>query len=230
MVGKLLNQISPEKLVNPYFVAVLSGKVDSEKFKKVIRKLPGVILVDEKTNDQSRRKLDRLVKDLGHQYKINSEIMDFKSVRIILNPSLSTESFEFIREQVEKLIGKDNVKTTEIKFPEVTKAMKSHAFYRYLTDVGDWGVVAVVSLFWIISYWLCYDIFRSRAYIVEKFQRRKFVAAKTLAIGLGLIYLVFTILSIWSGAFKLFDLIILFMIMSVFWTFSMQEWKWKPTI
>jgi len=230
MISEAIKKISPEKLVNPYFIAVLDGTVDIEKFRHHFSKLPGVLVVDDKESERSQSKLSQLVDQLGPDYKLSSEMINLKSLRIILNPQLSRESFDFIKDQVKKMIGEKHVTTTEIKYPEVTKVLNAHPFYHFLTTSGDWGVIGILALFWIINFWLCYDIFRSRGYIVEKFQRRKLVAAKSIASGLGLIFFLFSVLAIWNGTFKTFDLVILFMIFSVFWTFSMQEWKWKPTL
>ena len=229
-IAKTIEKVTPEKMVNPYFVAVVDGSVDASRIKGVLGRLPGVLAVDDKESDRSRSKLSALVNDLGSDYSLNSDLMNFKSLRIVLSPSLSMESLDFVRSQVVKMGGAEHVTATEIKYPEVTSVMKAHPFYGFLTKAGDWGVVALAALFWIISYWLCYDVFRSRSYIIEKFQRRKLVAAKSIATGLGIVFALFTAFGIWNGTLKFFDSMILLMIFSVFWTFSMQEWRWKPTL
>jgi hypothetical protein len=229
-IANTIEKITPEKMVSPYFVAVVDGSVDASKIKGVLSRLPGVLDIDDKESERSRSKLNALVGQLGADYNLNSELMNFKSLRIIMSPSLSMESLDFVRDQVVKMGGKEHVTATEIKYPEITSVMKTHPFYGFLAKAGDWGVVGVLALFWIISYWLCYDVFRSRSYIIEKFQRKKLVAAKSIATGLGLVFVAFTAFGIWNGTLKFFDSIILLMVFSVFWTFSMQDWRWKPTL
>jgi hypothetical protein len=229
-IAKTIEKITPEKMVSPYFVAVLDGSVDENKIKLALAGLPGIVGIDDKESDRSRSKLKALIGDLGSGYTLQQGLMDFKSLRVVLSPSLSTESLDFIREQVVKMGGKEHVTATEIKYPEVTSVMKAHPFYGFLSSVGDWGVIGLLSVFWIICYWLCYDVFRSRSYIIEKFQRRRQVAAKSIATGLGIVFFIFNIFGIWNGTLKFFDSIILLMVFSVFWTFSMQEWRWKPTL
>lgn len=229
-IAKNIEKVTPEKMVNPYFVAVVDGSVDATKIKSVLTKLPGVVAIDDKEGERSRSKLNSLVGELGTDYTLDSELMNFKSLRIVMSPSLSMESLDFVREQVVKMGGQEHVSATEIKYPEVTSIMKSNAFYSFLSKAGDWGVVGICAIFWIISYWLCYDVFRSRSYIIEKFQRKKLVAAKSIATGLGIVFGTFAALGIWNGTLKFFDLMILLMVFSVFWTFSMQEWRWKPTL
>ncbi len=228
-IARTIDRISPDKLVNPYFVAVIDGTVDAGRVKTVLGQLPGVVTVNDKGNE-SRGKIQLLVKQLGEEYALDSELLNFKSLRVVLSPSLSAESLEFIRDQVVALGGEEHVSATPIKYPEITTVMKAHPFYDFLAKAGDWGVVGVVALLWIISYWLCYDVFRSRSYIIEKFQRRKLVAAKTIATGLGVVAVLFAALGVWNGTLKFFDSVLLLMVFSVFWTFSMQEWKWKPTL
>lgn len=230
MIAKTIERVTPEKMVNPYFVAVVDGAVDAEKIKGVLGRLPGVLAIDDKESERSRSKLNGLVAQLGADYALDSNLMNFKSLRIVLSPSLSVESLDFVRNQVVKMGGKDHVTATEIKYPEVTSVMKAHPFYSFLSKAGDWGVVGILAIFWIISYWLCYDVFRSRSYIIEKFQRKKLVAAKSIASGLMIVLMTFIGLGIWNGTLKVFDSVILFMVFSVFWTFSMQEWRWKPTL
>lgn len=230
IISKTISKVTPEKMVNPYFVAVVDGSVDASRMKDILARLPGVLAIDDKESDRSRSKLNALVGQLGKDYSLSSDLMNFKSIRVVLSPSLSVESLDFVRDQVVKLGGKEHVTATDIKYPEVTSAMKSHPFYSFLSRAGDWGVVGIIALCWIISYWLCYDVFRSRAYIIEKFQRKKLVAAKSIATGLGIVLVTFTAMGIWNGTLKVFDSVILFMVFSVFWTFSMQDWRWKPTL
>lgn len=229
-ISRTIEKITPEKMVSPYFVAVLDSSVDENKIKAVLSGLPGIVGVDDKESDRSRTKLQALVGELGKEYTLQSGLMDFKSLRIVLSPSLSAESLDFVRNKVVKMGGKDHVTATEIKYPEVTAVMKAHPFYGFLSKVGDWGVVLLLGFFWIISYWLCYDVFRSRSYIIEKFQRRRHVAAKSIATGLTMVFFIFNIVGVWNGTLKFFDSIILLMVFSVFWTFSLQEWRWKPTL
>lgn len=229
-IAGTIEKVSPEKMVNPYFVAVLDETVDAEKIQNVLLKLPGVVNIDATETERSRSKLSALMGELGSEYKIDSGLLNFKSLRIVMNPSLSVESLNFVRDQVVKMGGNQHVSATDVKYPEVTNVMKSHPFYTFLSKAGDWGVIGVLALLWVISYWLCYDVFRSRSYIIEKFQRKKLVAAKSIATGLGVVFVFFTAFGIWNGTLKFFDSVILLMVFSVFWTFSMQEWRWKPTL
>lgn len=229
-VAEVSTRITPEKLVNPYFVAVLDGSVDAEKVVAFINKLPGVISIDDQDSKNSKSKINALVKELGAGYQLDQKFFNLKSLRVVLSPTLSAESLKFVRDQVVKVGGKDHISATEVKFPEVTKVMKSHPFYEFIAKAGDWGIIAIITFCWVISFWLCYDVFRSRSYIIEKFQRKRLVAAKSLAWGLGVIMVSFSLIGLWNGTLRFLDMIILFMIFSIFWTFTLQEWKWKPTL
>lgn len=228
-VEGIISKISPEKMVNPYFVAILDGSVDSQRLTAYMDQLPGVVDVSENSRD-GKSKLNQLVNKLGSDYSLSANLLNFKTYRIVLSPVLSRESLEFIRGQAVKLGGKDHLTATDIKYPEVTNVMKTHPFYAFLDKSGDWGVVGILAVLWIVSFWLCYDVFRSRSYLIERFQRRKYVAAKAMATGLSMVFVLFTALGLWHGTLKVFDLILLFMVFAVFWSFSMQNWKWKPTL
>lgn len=147
-VAQTAARITPEKLVNPYFVAVLDGSVDTEKVIHFINKLPGVISIDDKESKESKAKINALMDDLGSSYQLDSKFLDLKSLRIILSPSLSGESLKFVRDQVVKVGGKDRISATEVKYPEVTKVMKTHPFYEFVTNAGDWGIIGVVAFCW----------------------------------------------------------------------------------
>jgi hypothetical protein len=229
-INNFVQQISPEKIVNPYFIAVLDDTVDVQNFRKALLGLPGVLQVQDKNQEDSRRRLNQLVKQLGQNYKVDSDLMNFKSLRIAMNPALSRESMDFVREQAVKFSKKEHLTTSEIKYPEVANVMNSHPFYSFVAKAGGWGVLGIFALCWIISFWLCYDVFRSRSYLIEKFQRKKLVASKTIACGLSLITLAFSGLGLLNGTLKFFDLVILLMLFSVFWSFSMKHWRWKPTL
>lgn len=222
-------KISPDKMVNPYFVAVVDNATTSKKVKGLVAKLPGVLSIKEET-DKSKNKVKSLMGQLGSGYALDAELLSFKSMRIVLKPTLSPESLQFVRDQVVKFAGKDQITATEVKYPEMTSVMKSHPFYSFLEKAGDWGILGILSLCWIVSYWLCYSVFRSRGYIIEKFQRRKLVAAKSMAAGLAGILILFSAIGILNGTLRFLDLGVLIMVFSVFWTFTMQEWKWKPAL
>ena len=226
----MVEKITPEKIVNPYFVAVMDDQVDADKIKSLAARLPGVLSIVDKNSEESRGKINQLVNQLGSDYQVSTELMNFKSVRIALNPSLSQDSLDFVREQIVKFGGKEHMTATDVKYPEVTGVMKSHPFYKFIGKAGDWGIIGVLAIFWIISFWLSYDVFRTRAYIIEKFQRKKLVASKTIATGLAVVVVAFSGLGLLNGTLKFFDTILLLMVFSVFWTFSMQEWRWKNTL
>ena len=229
-IGKSIQKISPEKMANPYFVAILDGTVDVSKVKTILEKLPGIISVDDKESDRSRVKINQLVNKLGEDYSLSQDLMNFNSLRVVLSHSLSIESLDFVRQQVIKMGGKEHVSATDVKYPEITTLMKSHPFYTFLAKAGDWGVIVVLAFVWMVSFWLCYDVFRSRSYLIEKFQRKKLVAAKSIAAGLIFVFIIFTALGLWNGTLKFFDSVILLMIFSSFWTFSLKEWRWKPVL
>ncbi len=229
-IAEVVEKVTPEKLINPYFVAVLDGTVDGAALQKMIGGLPGVKAISERSKEEGEGRIRNLITELGVDYSIAPELMQFRMLRVSLNPSLSRDSLEFVRSQVSKFASKDHLNVTSVKYPEVTGIMKAHPFYVFLAKAGDWGVVFAFALFWIISYWLCYQIFRSRSYVIEKFQRKKYVAAKSIGSGLALVFVFFSGMGLLNGTLKFFDLLILFMVFSVFWTFSMQEWRWKPTL
>ena len=229
-IGQTISRISPEKLVNPYFVTVVDGTVDAGKLVTLIKKFPGVVSIDDQESTKSKSKINELVENLGTDYEVDAKFLELRSLRVMLSPTLSNESLKFVRDQVVKLGSNDHISATEVKFPEVTKVMNSHPFYEFLNSAGDWGVIGVVALFWIISFWLTYDSFRSRSYLIEKFQRKKMVAAKSLAAGIGAVAIGFFLMGLWNGTLGIIDSIVLFMILSVIWTFTLQEWKWKPSL
>lgn len=229
-IASTIEKVTPEKLVNPYFVTVMDGTVESSKIYSLISRIPGVLEVDDRESMRGKVKLESLVASLGEEYKLDSEMMNFKSFKIVLSPALSRDSLEFVRDQIVKSTGRDHLSATEIKYPEVAGVLKAHPFYEFLGKAGDWGIIGILIVLWIISYWPMYSVFRSRSYIIEKFQRKKMVASKSMGSGLGIIMIIFTGLGILNGTLKFFDIVILFSIFSIFWTFTMQDWKWKPTL
>ena len=226
-IASTVEKISPEKMANPYFVAVIDPQVSSTKLKSLVSSLPGVVAILEKSSAVHETKIGQLLTQLGSDYQVSSDLLQFKSLKFILSPSLSEESLSFVREQVIKYGGKTHVNATDIKYPEVTQIMKTHPFYHALGDYGDWLVISIMGIFWVISFWLIYDSFRTRSYIIEKFQRKKDVASKAIASGLGAIVLLFSAFGVVNGTVKFFDLIILLMVFSIFWSFSLKNWTWK---
>lgn len=226
-IQNVVEKVTPEKMVNPYFSVVIDHTIDKEIFMSKVQGLPGVQFVDDRVNQDAQEKLTKLVAELGSDYQMSAPSEMMTAMKIVMNQSISPETMQFIKTQVERTGGKDHVTSGEIKFPEITKSMSSHPIYAFLKKSGAWGVIALLSLAWVISFWLCYDTFRTRSYLIERYQRKKYVAAKSLAAGLGSVLLLFVGFGILNGTLKVFDVIILMMVFSVFWTFSMQDWKWR---
>ncbi len=226
-IQTIVEKVTPEKMVNPYFSVVIDQTVDKDAFTKKVQSLPGVQFVDDRVNQEAQEKLTKLVAELGSDYQMSVPNELMTAVKVVMNQSVSIESMQFIKTQVERSAGKDHITSGEIKFPEISKSMSSHPVYSFLKKSGAWGVIGLLALAWIISFWLCYDTFRTRSYLIERYQRKKYVAAKSLATGLGSVLLLFVGFGILNGTLKVFDVIILLMVYSVFWTFSMQDWKWR---
>lgn len=224
-VAKTVEKITPEKMVNPYFSVVIDGTLAPESVRLAAAKLPGVLGIA--TLADSEKKISALVSDLGADYALPKELMNFQTLRVTLSPTLSKESLEFIRKEITKVGSRDHLTATEVKYPEVAGVMNTHPFYAFLRSAGDWGIIGVLAVLWIVSFWLSYDVFRSRAYIIEKFQRRSLVAGKSYLSGLLLVTGLFTALGFLNGTLKFFDLVLLAMVFSVFGTFSLQSWRWK---
>ena len=230
-IAEIVHKVTPEKIVNPYVVAVVDSTLSTDAFKASIQKLPGVLNFEEKSQAEAQGKISNLISKLGSDYSVSNDLLGFKTIRISLNPALSKESLEYVRTQMVKFGGKDHqITASQVKYPEIAKVMNSHPFYKFLSSAGEWGVIGILSLCWIVSYWLCYDLFRSRSYVIEKFQRKTLVASKTIASGLSVVVCLFFALGLLNGTLKILDTVVLFMIFSIFWTFSMQEWRWKPTL
>ncbi len=214
-------------MVNPYFSIVIDQTVDKEAFLAKVSSLPGVQFVDDKVNQQAQEKLNKLVAELGTDYQMTAPSELMTAFKVVMNQTISVETMQFIKAQVERTGGKDHITSGAIRFPEIAKSMSGHPVYSFLKHSGSWGIIAILALAWMISFWLCYDVFRTRSYLIERFQRKKYVAAKSIASGLGVVVLLFSGLGIFNGTLKVFDVIILLMVFSVFWTFSMQDWKWR---
>ena len=86
-VASTVEKISPEKIVNPYFVAVMDENVDAAKLKNLVGRLPGVLSIQDKDQEESRGKLGQLLSQLGSDYQLSNDLMNFRTVRISLNPS-----------------------------------------------------------------------------------------------------------------------------------------------
>jgi len=226
-VQTIVEKITPEKMVNPYFSIVIDETVNKDVFFAKVKGLPGVQFIDDQVNQEAQEKLSRLVAELGTDYQMRSPADSMTAAKVIMNQSISPETMQFIKAEVEKTGGNGHITSSEIKFPEITKSMSTHPFFSFLKKSGDWGVILILALAWMISFWLCYETFRTRSYLIERYQRKKFVAAKSMATGLSIFVLLFSGLGILNGTLKVFDVIILLMIFSVFWTFSMQDWKWR---
>ena len=229
-INHLVVQITPEKMVHPYFVAFLEGSSNLTQLQNVMKEFPGIISVQKRDSSESKLKIMKLVSKLGKGYGLDEKLMNHHSLKITLNPSLSRESLEFVRSQMIKLGKKNNLNASDIKYPELTKEMQAHPFYQFIEKAGDWGLIFILTFFWAVSYLLCYPYFRSRSYLIEKFQRKKNVSSKILSTGMGLILILFGAFGIWNGTLKILDLGVLIALFVTAWSFMLLDWRWNSRL
>jgi hypothetical protein len=225
-LARLVQELSPEAYARPYFTALFDNSIDVAEVLGQLRARPEVAEVQPVGAREAGGALAGLLDRLGTDYRVKDGQLAAFGLRVILKEGAKV-SGEKLRANLEAGIGTEHITVSDIREPRVGRLFGSHPIFRYLAGFGVAGVLAPLFLAWIAAYTLCFAHFTRRAWLVERFQRRRLVRAKTLAAGLGAVAALALVASIVVQGPDLVGVVLLVSVFSVPWALSMREARWR---
>lgn len=225
-VQGMVTSLSPDAWARPYFTALFDSKVLSEDVLAELKNRPEVERIESVLVAESQGVLGKLISQMGQDYRINTNDVASFGVRVILKNKKMIASAQNLISGLEKSHGTSHITTSGIKMPKIGGMLDGHPIFNYLARFGYLGVVVPLMLVWFFSLALVYSDLSKKAWLIERFQRRKLVRSKMLGAGF-----VFTIAlsSLCAFAIQGPDLIAIVLCLTAFavpWATTLREVKW----
>jgi len=160
---------------SPYFNALISGKHDMSFIERKMRQLPGVERVYVKNSIDAKSEMQRIVPGLDIESTLNA--VTYQPLKIFLNADITKSSRQLIREYLTRLMGKESVTFSSVKYPAKVN-LKKYPYFKIFSDWSGTYFALIAFCLWIVTTILMSPYFHQQAYIIEKFQRTRGVALK----------------------------------------------------
>jgi hypothetical protein len=221
----LWTALAPENIASPYSTLVLNQNDSEDKTLKALSSFPGVKQVRLLSANQTSKLLSPLMKELGTDYSLNN-MQNYKRIKIIYSKTDSDLSYTRLNNWLKSSYS-DEYTLSQVKFPDGIRTIFENPFYQNFFKLGPWGATLVLWAMWLLFFWINYNTIRAQSYLIERYQRKKLVAAKSMAIGFGILGLMITALGISFFEVDILGSIILFILISIPWCQTMKSWQWR---
>jgi hypothetical protein len=219
--------LAPDAWARPYFTALFDSTVNREEVLEEIRRYPEVATVEPMAKAETGGVLGRLIQQMGESYSADASNIAAFGLRVVLKNSAAQRKGETLVTGLENSFGSEHVTTSGVRTPKVGGLFSTHPIFRYLSRFGYPGILVPVLILWAFAFALCFSHFSRRAFLVERFQRRQLVRAKTTAAGIGFIAILTAVISVMLQGPDLVGIALCFAAFSIPWTATMREVKWR---
>lgn len=226
-VSRMLQELAPEAYARPYFTALFDSTVQQQSIIDELKDHAEIAEVQPLASAEAQGVLGRLIGQLGSDYSLAPSGVTSFGLRIVLKSAADMNQGQEIRQALESGHGVAHVTTSDIRLPRVANLFVSHPVFQYLARFGFAGIAGPLFLVWVAAFFLCAPHFTRRAWLVERFQRRELVRAKTVAAGLGVLVGLSVLLALVFQGPDIMGLGLLLSAFSIPWATTMREVQWK---
>ncbi|MBT3983621.1 MAG: hypothetical protein HOE90_19860 [Bacteriovoracaceae bacterium] len=194
--GFVLNalELSRTGSENKFFHVVYEKKIDSSVILNRLRKLPGISRVIQKEKAVIKKKTNSILKNLDINSSSKYFNIDPKVLTVFMETGIGSRAEELIQEFTRKLIGKDDVSLSPVHDPKTkSRALKDKV--KFTVMKSRIGIFALLVILWGVLSFQFVMIIQKRSYLIEKFQRKKFVRVKIFSCGILAVFMISTLLS-----------------------------------
>lgn len=171
--------------VNPYFNALISKDVNLNSISRKIKSLPGVNRVKHVKTVNANAQLEELNKALNSAVLDRLKTVKYSTLTVELTKNLKVKSQNLIREYLARLVGRESLTLSKIKYPRQNQ--QSDSYLDTVLREIDLIIIFSLSFIWILLMIAVVKKNSSYFFLLEKFQRKKYIKEKSMAMGVGLI-------------------------------------------
>lgn len=174
-------KMSTKNPAGDYFHALIPSKYNDKRIARKLRGLPGVEVVEVLDKSIVSKEVDRVLGDFPADVADSLKI-EYFGLKVTYINEITKRSQELIRSYLKRLVGEKEVSVGQIFQMEKENDAKKR--------IKKWLTTAIIGSFsfcWFVSFFLFNTQLKEVSYIIERFQRRKMVALKSMVLGVGCI-------------------------------------------
>ncbi|MCY4643382.1 MAG: hypothetical protein OXB88_02090 [Bacteriovoracales bacterium] len=165
---------------DPYFYALITGNQNMDSLHYRLNNIPGVKKIKTRKAFHLQGQVKELLGDLGLQELYQNEI--YQGLQIFLSPKSKERTYAFMKEYMSRLLGDSNVILGRLKYPGINLLKKKESGIRFLRKWGYLIAIFIIGFFWLLSLLNIAPHFRRYCYLIEEYQRKKYVGVKMMAV------------------------------------------------
>ena len=178
-IQKLVATSSDKVSSMPFFYALIDSDRPFERAVRKLRELPGVSIVSTVASSELEKSLKSTMQAAGLDLKSLVSGPAVSGVKVIFDKGLAHQGQELIRDYLVRLIGEDYITLGAVSVPD-SKNFNTQSSFAALKTYLPWIAFMASSLIWFWAFTHLLTQWKERAYVIERFQRRKNVLLKMI--------------------------------------------------
>lgn len=208
-----------------HFHFLISTGENHQRLARQLRDLPGISRVKILSSEVIAQQISDIFESIAIEGLAAQVQQDYNGMRIVFEQGVGQESVSMVQDYIERLHGPHNV-----SFGPFIKAAndgaKKQGEFVFILKQASKAALVVVTVLWFISAYMFSLELRRHAYIVEQFQRKKYVALKSFFSGSLVIFLIFSGGGVLLGG-SLVNSAPFFLMMLIFSLFLARKYQWS---
>ncbi len=180
-----------------YFYALISAKESYNDVARKLGELPGTMKVEIIAKERLEGEIKTLIDTLKLAAPAQNMDIDYVGMRVMFKKDIKESTINLIREYLVRLVGENNITLGPMR--SNLENIRQIALIDILKEWAGVILLIVLSCSWIISFWALRGAAAEYSYIVEQFQRRRYVAFKSILLGVIIVFaLASTLFASWG--------------------------------
>ncbi len=189
----------------PFFYALIDSDRPFERAMRKLRELPGVSVVSSVASTELEKSLKSTIEQAGLDMKTLLGGPSVTGLKVVFDSGLAEGGQKLVRDYLVRLVGDDYITLGAVSVPDAEN-FKSQGVVTKITTYSPWILFSVATLVWFWAFTFLLGHWRERAYLIERFQRRKNVLIKMISSSSLALFLAAFLLNAWFAPVQLMAL------------------------
>lgn len=212
-----------------HFHALVSADQNHSRLARQLRSLPGINRVEELSQDVISEQLEAIFGgfDLGETQELLAQMrLSFSGLKVIFDHDMESRSVDLVRDYMRRLVGSSNL-TLGPFVQNQNEDGNSLQQFQVFAKWGSWITIGLTTFVWVIFAFFFASHLRKVGYLIEQFQRKKYVALKSYLCGAVALIAIFAVsLTLMGGDdYIIFSVFLILALMSSMILLRRYQWE-----
>jgi hypothetical protein len=148
--------------------------------------------------------MNKIVSKMYTEIGISTSDMSatFVGVKVLMEENISSKTVMLLREYIKRYFGPDSVSFSPVALRSPIDSKFKYNPVKLMKEWGDIIIFSITLALWICFLWAIAKPIKRLSYLIEKYQRRKFVYLKISISGIVFNHFILLFLCLLSGSFS----------------------------